>query len=279
MVGIILAAIGSFFTEISISFGRWEILHKRENIYTYGFLTQFWLLVIFIIMVLFKNNFVFNPDSIPLFAVLIILEFAQTYASLKAMVTSDRSTAGFLMILTIPLLLLVDISLGYKIGIWAILGIFIIVVSLIFLFINHGINKKGIGFVLFSSVNAVATISIYKYLITYYNSVAAQQIISSIFLLIFLYLMSIWKYKENPFTYLLKRKFLFESLFIGIGSVFVSIAYLYAPASIIASGKRAFSILWSVISGNKIFHEKHLFIKIISFLLIIIGLALLVFKS
>ncbi len=277
MIGITLAALGSFFNEISMSFGKWKILHKKENIYTFGFLNYFWLLIIFIVMVIIKNNFIFNYESIPLLVIYIILEFAQMYASLNAMAIADRSTFGFLMIITIPLLLIVDIFLGYKIGFWAVLGIFIIVVSLIFLFINHGVNKKGIGYVIFSSINAVATISIYKYCITHYNSVEAQLIITSVFLLIFLFIMSKWKYKENPLKYVFNKKFFLQSILMSIGSVFLSISYLYAPASIITSGKRAFSILWSVVSGNKFFHEKHIFVKIISFLLIIIGLVLMVF--
>ncbi len=276
MIGITLAALGTFFDEISLSFGKWEILHKKENIYTFGFLNYFWLMVIFIIIAIINNNFVFNYTSIPILIVLIILEFAQLYSSLNAIALADRSTSGFLMIITIPLLLVVDILLGYKIGIWAVVGIFVIVVSLIFLFINHGINKKGIGYVIFSATNAVATITIYKYCITYYNSVEAQQIITSFFLLIFLFIMSIWKYKENPLTYVFKKEFFAQSILMGIGGVFVSKAYLYAPASVVTSGKRAFSILWSIVSGNKLFNEKHLAIKIISFLLIILGLVLLV---
>ena len=76
--------------------------------------------------------------------------------------------------------------------------------------------------------------------------------------------------------HLFKKEFLAQSILSGIGSVASSIAYTFAPASIITSGRRASSILWSIISGNRIFHEKHLVIKIISFVFIIIGLALLV---
>jgi len=89
--------------------------------------------------------------------------------------------------------------------------------------------------------------------------------------------MSFWKYKENPIKYLFKRKLFFESFPRGISGVLISFAYLYAPASVITSVKRGFSVLWSIISGNKIFHEKHLVIKIISFVLIITGLVFMVF--
>ncbi|MBU0998717.1 hypothetical protein KKG24_00190 [Patescibacteria group bacterium] len=276
MIGVILATIGTFFDEISSSFGKWEILHNKENIYTFGFLNMFWLLIIFIIFALVKNDFIFNPASIPIFCLLIILEIAQTYSSLHAIVKADRSTLGFLMIGTIPLLLLVDKVLGYEISTFNLIGIFVTVLGLIILLTNHGINKKGIGYVIFSTINAVATISIYKYCITYYNSVAAQQIITSVFLLIFLFIMSMWKFKQNPLSYLLRKDFLVHSFSNGFGSVLISIAYVYAPASIITSGKRASSLLWSIISGSKVFHEKHILIKITSFIFIVMGLVFLV---
>lgn len=276
MIGIILASLGTLFDEISLSFGKWQISHNKENIYTFGFLNYFWLMIIFIIMAIWKNSFVFSYESIPLLVVYIILEFAQSYSTLHAVKNADRSTSGFLMIITIPLLLIADTFLGYTIDLWSMVGIFVIVISLILLFINHGINKKGIGYVLFSAINAAVTISIYKYCITHYNSVEAQVIIPAFFLLIFLLVMSIWRHKENPLNYIFKKELFVQSIFMGAGSTFLSIAYVYAPASIITSAKRAFSILWSVVSGNKIFHEKHVVVKIICFGLMTVGLLLMV---
>ncbi|MFA6257481.1 MAG: hypothetical protein WC671_00515 [Candidatus Paceibacterota bacterium] len=278
MIGIILTAVGTFLNEISSSFGKWEVLNKKENIYTFGFLNSFWVLFIFIILAIIKNSFIFNPASIPILSLLIILEIMQTYSTLHAIVEADRSTFGFLMIGTIPLLLVVDTILGYEINFFNLFGISVIILGLIILLFNHGINKKGIGYVIFSTINAVATISIYKYCITHYNSVEAQQIITHIFLIIFLFIMSMWKFKENPLIYLLKKNFFIQSISNAAGGAILGIAYAYAPASIITSGKRAFSVLLAIISGNKYFHEKHLLIKIISFIFIIIGLMLLTIK-
>lgn len=276
MLGIILTAVGSFFDEVSASFGKWEVINKRENVYTFGFLNTFWVLIIFIIVVIVKGNFIFNPASIPILAVLIIVEIVQIYSTLHAIVEADRSTLGFLMITTIPLLLIVDMVLGYEISVFSTIGISIIVLGLLVLLINHGINKKGIGYVIFSSVNAVATISLFKYCITYYNSVEAQQVITSIFLLAFLFVMSKWKYKENPFRSLFKKEFFRHSFSKSLGSVIISISYAFAPASVITSGRRAFSLLFSIVSGNKVFDEKHILIKIISFVFITVGLVFLV---
>ncbi|HAQ02713.1 hypothetical protein A2467_02615 [Candidatus Nomurabacteria bacterium RIFOXYC2_FULL_36_8] len=277
MIGVFLAAIGTFFDEFAISAGRSEVFNKKENIYTFGFLNFFWIFILLIIMAIVKNSFLFDIASIPLMIIFIILEILQVYISLHATIEADRSTCGFLMITTIPLLLIIDTFLGYKLEINSLIGIFILVIGLIILLLNHGINKKGIGYVIFMSINAAVTISIYKYCITHYNSVESQYIITLFFILIFLLVMSFWKYKENPIKYLFKRKLFFESFPRGISGVLISFAYLYAPASVITSVKRGFSVLWSIISGNKIFHEKHLVIKIISFVLIITGLVFMVF--
>ncbi len=46
--------------------------------------------------------------------------------------------------------------------------------------------------------------------------------------------------------------------------------------SFVASAKRALNILFTMFSGNIVFHEKKLWIKIASFILITVGLVLLV---
>jgi hypothetical protein len=275
MIGIILVTASAIMDEISTSIGKWEVQHKKEGIYTYGFLNTFWILVILVIVTLVRDGFVFSLDSLPLFMVLIVLEIAQTYSSLHAIVESDRTTNGFLMILTLPLLLVVDYTLGYQISLPALCGIGVIVLGLIFLFINHGLSKKGIGYVLFSTVNAVATISIYKYMITNYNSVEAQQIVTLSILVVYLFIMARWKSKQNPFLYMFKKEFLAQSIPRGVSGVLISFAYLFASPAVITSAKRGLLVLLSVITGKVYFHEKHIFIKIVSTGLVVVGIVLL----
>jgi hypothetical protein len=276
MLGIILVIIGTVLDEIATSFGKWSVNNKKESIYTMGFLNQFWVLLIFLLIAIFNGNFVFDLHSLPLVILLIILEIAQIYSSLHAIVEAERSTSGFLMVFTIPLLLMVDIYLGYPIDFINLIGVCFIAVSLLFLFINHGLSNKGIKYVLFSTFNAVIAISLYKYLITNYTSVESLQIVVGIIILVFLFLMAVFKSKENPLKFIFKKGFIYPSISKGVGGVIISFAYLYAPASIIIGARRGSSVLTSIVAGNKYFHEKHLAIKIISFLLVILGLILLV---
>ena len=276
MLGLLLIIVGTILDEVACSAGKWNVNHKIESLYTLGFLNYFWSAVIFLIAVIIKGHFIFKLASLPLFLLLVVLDAAQIYSSLHAIAEADRSTFGFLMVGTIPLLLITDILLGYPIPFIHIIGICLVVLSLLFLFINHGLSKKGINYVLFSTFNAVATISIFKYLITNYNSVETQQFLEITILLFALFAMAKFKEKVNPLRFVFNKKFLLQSVSRGFAGVFMSVAYLYAPTSIITGAKRGTSVLAAVISGNKFFHEKHIVIKIISTFLVIIGLILLI---
>jgi len=277
MFGIILALVSSIFREAGTSIGKSKALAHKESIYTMGFLNLFWATIFFFAYAFFiRGEFIFLLASLPTFGVRIVLELLQAHFTMKAIVVSDRSTFGFLRIWTLPLLLGVDILLGYTIGLYQMLGISAIVIAFIFLFINHGIKAKGAGLVMFTAINAVATISLFKYNITNFNSVEAEQGVMTLILLVYFFFMARFVAKERPFMdHMRKPIFFAQSLLMGVAGVLMSFAFAFAPASVITSVKRAFSILASTISGNLYFKEKKLLIKIAAFILIAGGVVLL----
>ncbi|MBI2048003.1 MAG: hypothetical protein HYT27_02590 [Parcubacteria group bacterium] len=275
MIGILLVLAATFFEEISDSIGKHAVSEKKESLYTFGFLALLWGTVFLLLSAFIRDAFVFSFASIPTLGVRVILEIVQIHVTLLAITIADRSTFGFLRITTIPLLLVVDILLDYSIGIYGLWGIGLIVLALIVLFINHGITKKGAGLVLFAAVNAVATISLYKYNITHFNSVEVEQGIVHIALLIYAFTMATLVAKENPIRFLKNPLFLGQSFASGIGTVFISFAYLFGAASVITTVKRAAAILWAMLSGNVYFKEKRFLIKAFSLILIIVGLVFL----
>ncbi len=249
----------------------------KESIYTMGFLNMLWGTIFFLTYALFiRGEFILSPESFPTLGVRIILEIAQLHVTMLAISVADRSTYGFLRIWTIPLLLVVDMALGYTIGTTQLFGISLIVLSFIFLFINHGIKKKGMWLVLFTAINAVATISLFKYNISNFNSVDTEQSIVFLVLMLYFFIMACYVAKENPILFLKKPVFFVQSFVMGISTVIMSFAYLFAPASIITTVKRSSTIIWAIVSGNFYFHEKKLTIKIGAFLLIVVGLIFLV---
>lgn len=276
MLGILLVSLGTFFEEISDSIGKKEVRDKKETVYTMAFLFLLWGFFWFGGILLYKQTFGFSLESVPTFSLRLVLEIIQMHTAVLAVVLADRSTFGFIRTGTLPLLLAVDLFLGYPVAMPQIAGIALIICSLLVLSLNHGIKKRGFGYVAYSTVGAVATISLYKYNITYYNSVEAEQFLMHLFLLSYFYVVALRVGRENPLRLLQQRVFFTQSFAAGIGSVVMSFAYLFASASVITSAKRSLSVFWSILSGNIYFHEKHAVVKLVSFVLLVAGVALLV---
>lgn len=276
MLSILLIAAGAFFSEVATSFGKEEVARRKETIYTYGFLSLFLSTIVFLLIAVFvRGEFIFSLQSLPTLSFRAVLEILQAYVSIKAITVADRSTYGFLRIFTIPLLLLTDLAVGYSLTLNQIVGASILTVSVLLLLLNHGLRTKGIGFVLFSAVNAVITLSLFKYNITYFNSVEADQSIIQIILLVYFAVM-VWRTKgQNPLRLLFKPLFFFQSLSQAVSGVLVSFGYYFVPASVAVSIERPTSVFFSLVAGNRYFHEKKLAQKLIAFLLLIIGFAVL----
>lgn len=285
MFGIVLVAISSFTDEAGTSLGKREVAHSAESIYTMGFLNSLWGTLFLLILAFlvpkglftagFPSGFMFNMASLPTFLPRVALEVLQAWATMYAIVRADRSTYGFLRTITIPLLLVADVALGYGVSIPQIIGMGLIITSFILLFMNHGIRRAGMGFVIFTAINAVITISLYKYDITHFNSIEAEQSLVSIVLLVFFFVMAFVRAGENPFRLLAKPYLLAQSVFFGISSILSSFAYLFGAASVITTAMRAFSILFSMLAGHVYFREKKFWLKFFAFALITAGLVFL----
>lgn len=279
MFGIILTSFATFFDEIANVIGKKEVSLRKESIYTMSFLNMFWGALFFFVIALFiRKTFIFSLASLPTFGVRAFLEILQAHVSVLALTIADRSTFSFIRTATIPLLLATDIFLGYSITTGNSIGIIAIALGFLILFINHGVQKQGAGLSLFTAINAVATISLYKYDITHFNSVEAEQGLITLILMFYFFFMASFAAKENPFAFFKKQIFFGQSLSSGIAGIMMSFAYSFAPASIITAVSRSFEIFWAIISGKRYFHEKSTAIKLISMFFVAIGLFLLAYS-
>ena len=170
---------------------------------------------------------------------------------------------------------MVDLTLGYKIKLLQLIGIGIIILSLFLVFIYRGVRKEGAFLTLINAVLPVATISLFKYDITHYNSVAAEQTIGLLVLIIYLFLMARFKAKENPFSFFKQKIFYYLSLANVAPAFLNSYAYVFAPASVILSAYRSSAVFWAVVSGKAYFKEKRLLVKAACLILLVGGLILL----
>lgn len=279
MFGVILVSIGTFFEEISTVIGKNKVNLHEESPYMMAFLNLFWAAIFYALVILIKKQeFIFQLASLPIFSIRLFLEIIQVYVTVLAITKADRTTFGFVRTITIPLLLLVDLFLGYQIGLLPALGVVLIIAALVITFSHKGIKKEGLSLVIFSAVNAVLTISLFKYNISHYNSIAAEQVLMCSMLVIFFLILTIIKTKENPFIFLTKPVFFLQSAAMGLGGAVISFGYAFSAASVMTAASRSTAIFWSILSGRAYFKERHIVFKILIFALILIGLILLAFK-
>lgn len=276
MFGVLLILMATLFSEVSDSIGKRKVMKLEESLYTMGFLSFFWTSIWFLVIIFIKGSFDFSLDSLPTFIPRIFLEVILAHITFIAITRSDRSTFGFIRVITIPLLLIVDIILGYSLSIFQLLGIVLIVLVIFTIFINNKISKKGAAYALFTALAAVATLSLYKYNISNFNSVEAEQVIAHSVLFSYFFLTALRLAKENPFVFLKKRIFFTQSFANGISGVLGSFAFAFAPASVIVAAKRSSAILWNISSGYLYFQEKNLITKIVYLILLTAGIILLV---
>lgn len=284
MLGTLLVGVGTLAEELGDSISKLTIRRAPARLYTIGFagtlagLATLGALGLLIPAHFFAPNFpggfVFDAASLPTLIPRVILEIFQAHITLRAVATAERSTYAFLRILTIPLLLGVDVALGYTMSAYQITGIVFVIAGLVFLFSNHGIQRTGAGLVLFTALNAVTTISLYKYDISRFNSVEMEQGIVLAATLMYFSAMARLR-GERPLARLFDTAERAQLLSAAVANATLSFAYLYLPPSVATAGKRALSELWALGSGAVYFKEKRLVVKLVTLTLTIGGIILL----
>ena len=275
MLGILLIGVAELAIQLSASISKYEAAHKRESIYAIGFLTWFWTTLFLLAWgTIGPGEFYFSIASLPTFTLRALLEVAMMFVTIKALIAADRSTFSFLRTLTLPLILIVDIALGYSITPAQFAGIAIIIFGSLLLATRNGLSRRGKILSLLSAILAVATVSLFKYNITHYNSVEAEQFFIHLLMILVLIITAYIEKRENLFRHLLQPVFLGQSILAGIGGVLMSFAYIYAAASVITAAKRSFEILFSIIVGRAYFHEHHIVVKLLAGALVIFGVVL-----
>lgn len=281
MIGFLLTALGTSAEEISIAFGKKNFESKKIGAYGLMALHTTVSIGIFLMTVaIWPGSFVFSVLSIPFFLARAFFEVLQIYVSTQALVRADRTTFSFIRTLTIPLLLTVDVFLGYSLSLVQVMGLTLLTIVLLAIFSGKEFAKRGIWFVLFSAVNAVITISLFKYNITHFNSIVAEQLGMLSILALYAIIGRYVSNEPDPFTLVRRERLVFwQVLSEGVGGVCQSFAFLFLPPSILIAVKRSTSVFWALLSGHFAFHEKHLVYKGLAVMLLTISLAMLIMGS
>lgn len=273
----LLVFIGTFFDEMS------NIITKKKSrsyhIITLGVITTIFALSIFIVSGIYKYFFSdlslsFSTASIPFLILRLFLEILQSYYTLIAIQHANRTTFSMVRMFTIPLLVIADLLLWYSFSLPSFIGIFIILISfLIFNLRGKTLDMTALKYVIFITVNAVFTTTLFKYSLTHYhNSVEIDQSIMLLWILIFF--MS-YNYKIHKETWVAKlfsdKHFFIQWIAIALANIVLSYSFLYLNASISIAIKRVWEVVWSLVSGKVFFQEQHIFHKIILACFLITG--------
>lgn len=276
MFGVILTSFGSLFSEIGDLFGKKSAAQGQQDAYAMGFFNLFWAGVLLLAVGVIRSSFSFSLSSLPTFIPRVILEIVQIHAMMLAIIRADRSTYGFIRVFTMPILLGVDFVLGYALTAAQTAGILLITLTLVFTFLSNKMGRSGRWLVLFTAVNGAATTTLFKYDITHFNSVEAEQVIIISILLIYFWIAGMVVSGKNNLSRLFSNKtFLTQSLAQGVASAADSFALMFAPASIIVAAKRSSATTWSMLSGQFAFSEKNFAFKASLLVLLIGGIILL----
>jgi hypothetical protein len=274
MLGVLLATVSSAVAELADSILKRKVQLGAASYYTLGFLNFFFSALFLIVVGFWRDSFVFSLDSLPTFIPRLLLELLQAQMTIWAIAAADRSAFGPVRTITIPLLLGVDLALGYMLTLPQLVGMTIILGAIVLLLSAESFKTKGLVWLILTAVNAVATISLYKYDLAF-NSVEAEQGIICIVSVLYFYLMATLVAREDPLPYLRRPAFLMQSVASGSALAVVSFAYLFAPASVITTAVRAATVLFSILSGRLYFKEGGFVLKLAVFAGIVVGLALL----
>ena len=277
MLGVLLTGISSAFNEISFSIGKRQVNDGAQSYYTFGFLIQFFSALFICAAGFLFNDLVFSPASFPTFGLRTLVAIVEMQLATIAISKLDRGTFGFMHLLTIPFLLTIDLVLGYALRPLQIAGMGLIILPVLaFFFLERREEKSGLWIAFGVAFLASIDISLYKYDISHFNSVGAEQGILTLILSLYFFLTAVLIKKENPLLFLRRPVYFAQASASGVATVINSFAYLFAPASVIASAFRGFSLLSSLLSGRLYFREKRLLLKVGLFAVIVLGLILLI---
>lgn len=274
MLGLFLILAVTLSEEASLTMGKKAVHDHLETPLAMGFFSYIWGILFFAILVLLGADFKFDWQSLPFLLVRLVFEIAFLHVTVKAVLAAERTTFAFLRLMTIPLLLIVDVMVGYQISSLQFAGIALLLMALLLLFYRNPSGRKGTGTVLLSAVLAVATTSLFKYDITKYNSVAAEQLITLSIVTIYFYLLSRFVSHEHPIRMLTQKVTGTQALLRGVGITLQSYAIALLAPSVMMALKRALSAGWSIIFGRIYFRESNLARKILAFMIVGVGITL-----
>ncbi len=276
MFGAVLVFFGQFFSEVSTSLEKVIFAKEKVSYRFFGFIHSFTGAMMFAVLAIIGGHaLTLSLASLPTFGIRMFLEILQFEASIRAGARADRTTFGAIRVITIPLLLCIDIFLGYILTPLQIFGMLVTMLALGIYFFGEKFKKDGALLALFTAINAAFLVSLFKYDTTYYNPIAVEQYFIFIGLLIYFSINVAREWWRKTLVMPPLRKLSADLISTNVASGLVSFAYSYGPASLILSFIRSSSVFWSFVSGMTYFGEAKTLRKILCCVLLVVAIMLM----
>ncbi len=226
-----------------------------------------------IIVIIFKEFKVeWTTVSIALFIFQIVAGFFYYPIANRAIHYAEISVFYLLGCMNLPILLVSDLVLGYSITPLEIVGIGIIFISLWYGLYKRDLSFKGIRDIVLSNIILMGMMIAFKYVTHHYTTPeTANFIIHAPLVLLFIPIVlktAGIKWLKKTF----KTKYRGLSWLYGMGNVCIAEAYKSITPAIVMLFKQAFMMIFSLITGRLIFHERKTVKKIWVAAGIIIGI-------
>ncbi len=212
-------------------------------------------------------------DSWQTFLIRMPLEMGVTFFTVTAVAKCARNAFGFVRTGTVPLLLPVDALMGYGLSYAQILGIALVTGAIFYLYVNHGLESRGLKYALFATVFPVTTTSLAKYNFTHGNSWELEQVLAFSAITFMLYFISRSK-DERPLRHLKNPWTLVQALATALGNAVLIYGFNLMTPSVHTAAKRSTAVVAAASSGKIVFKEKHLAIKLLAAAVCVLGVIL-----
>jgi hypothetical protein len=273
MLGIFLTLIGTVLEEAGNSLAKASVKLKIESVNTLGFLSNSWSTIFFVALTVIRWPEM-HIATWPTLLLRLPLEIIPAWFTVRAIAYCARSTFGFVRVTTIPLLLLADMVMGYHLDPYQMMGISLITFTLLFLYANHGFDRRGLFYAFAASLMPVVTSTLLKYNLNHGNSLELEQAMVGLTLTAYFYLQT-RRAGEKPFRLLSKPIVLSQVLVHALGGVVLSYGFNLITPSVHMAAKRSTTVMASLVSGRYVFKEKKMGLKIAAMAICVLGIILL----
>lgn len=274
-IWILSVILGAFFVEQSTSMKKKlkdELDHYQLSLLTVMAMALF---SVFSVVIAWNMGVTLSVMSVSLFVSQIFLSLFYYPILNKAIHQAERSTFSILGCMTLPILLVSDIMLGYGVNAYKILGIIVISVVVVYILATKTLSLRWCKDIVLANWIYMLMMIAFKYSTYHFASTEMVNLLITLptaLLFIPIVLKKRWK---NWLKQTFSPKYFWIAGLYGVGWVLIAESYKTLIASSVMLFKQFFAMIFGLITGKLLFHEWRLYKKIIFVVSLGVGIVLM----